>query len=654
MTRPFTLTLFSCCILLLFSTGCPQPPEPPLTLEITAPRDGASVGQTFFVQWASRWDGEFAVMLDGHQVAMVTGSPVELREVPTGQRTVAIYAARAGQLYSLTDQITVTVRDRPAPVTALVEWIRELLRQRLPRERAAEAAVVADVFADAAERIDRLRDPLNYDGPFRPQQWIDQLTRETQERLGASWSTWQPIVGEIYAELNRRGQLPDDDPLRIGGSIYDVGLVAEQVATAARMHATPAPTQHFRTRPTSVLVTHRLPASMRPPATPDENCLWRYAGVAPPDRDSDGLLRSVPELTPDQLAIAYERGFIGAHIDAAEQPAWSRELGKEGERRFLAESPEGLLSDSSFPAEFSGEGQGQRAVWWNYAMRFCGDPTRIYEIQQITGNCVEASNGDVTFTHMLGVSVFLLGEAYDWAGAGSSVFYAWRGHRGSGMNLGTAAAAHQRHGHAIRRDYGSVDLRDSRTDQTVGMNHWRDPARSLAELWAATREKPIGRVARFNGGASEAMDVLYVGGALHTGSNYTAARNGDPVSSRARIGAHAQTCVGYDDTDEFRQWYAGQTGKRLTEPVFVFVQTWGNLQYVQRNWPEHLWGRMPQGAFVLAWSDARHLIQGTTYAYWPEGLHGLPPRQLLWRVATATGATAEREPIEQQHWALAP
>nr|MCU0871964.1 hypothetical protein [Pirellulaceae bacterium] len=192
------------------------------------------------------------------------------------------------------------------------------------------------------------------------------------------------------------------------------------------------------------------------------------------------------------------------------------------------------------------------------------------------------------------------------------------------------------HGYAVRKEYcgGKYDLRDTEADQRFGMQYWRNPERELADFLAETRQSPSGKIARLDEDATEESirstlkAVLRAGGVLHTGSTATAAKNGDPVSGPANIGAHAQTCFGFDDTDEFRSWYQTKTGKRLTEEVYLFDQTHGAVNYVRSNWPSHLWGQPTQGIFVLPWQYAKRLILSTCFCYWPD-LGGATPDQVF-------------------------
>jgi hypothetical protein len=93
---------------------------------------------------------------------------------------------------------------------------------------------------------------------------------------------------------------------------------------------------------------------------------------------------------------------------------------------------------------------------------------------------------------------------------------------------------------------------------------------------------------------------MYAGHFIITGSTITSSATGDPVSSAAGVGGHAQAMIGMDDTDEFREWYRQTTGKTLNDWVGIFNQSWplGACTKVS-NWPRDLWGPMPYGAFVL-------------------------------------------------------
>ena len=123
------------------------------------------------------------------------------------------------------------------------------------------------------------------------------------------------------------------------------------------------------------------------------------------------------------------------------------------------------------------------------------------------------------------------------------------------------------------------------------------------------------------------MDLLYLGHFVGHGSNYTARSYGDPVSGLTSIGGHAQALIGYDDTDEFRDYYKERTGKTLREAVFINAQSWGDWNRVE-NWPEHLWGAKPQGAWVVTESSMSRIVRQWGDCYAISNVLGFPARNL--------------------------
>lgn len=347
----------------------------------------------------------------------------------------------------------------------------------------------------------------------------------------------------------------------------------------------------------------------------------------------------LPERLRSKIPLSQQSGtFHAAGLAARQLPVvnvflpdsdapWARDIARYERDRFRHEVST-WSATGSFRAAASGA--GKRAVNWNYALRFAD----AYLIQQITGNCVFASLGDVGITTLLAYLIFARQQPIAWEGVGGSAFYCFRGHSGQGASLASAAAAHAQYGYPLRKVYcgGKYDLRTTQADQQFGINNWRSqPADFLAET-----SLKIGRVAELDA-ATEAeaqqlvMDCLQSGGIVHTGSTHTAAKDGDPVSSGARIGAHAQVCFGYDDTQEFRDRYKATTGKTLAEAVYFFDQTHGPVQYVRSNWMADLHGRQTQGMFVLPWRHARNLILSTCYLYWPDEMTGTPAPPVTWQ-----------------------
>jgi len=519
---------------------------------------------------------------------------------PAGTPALLLIAIVVGYLLFSGKQPAPEPPPGPDP-TPLVEFVRARAVQVSGATAAAERAALAQNYAAVAAEIQTLVDPLSSSTLKRPANAIARVAVLNQNTLGARASAWMPFFDALAARLEQM-----DAAGQIERSIYAVGEVYAQVAAG------------LSGEPRGVS-----------PGVDTGDTIGHVAQTA-----AVRLCAGEPKYDPER---EYTSGReIGVYLDQPGQPTWARSAARAGEAEFFEAG--GERSAAAFPRSFLGEGAGKRAVYWNYALRFDGDPLPLFAIKQITGNCVEASNGDVTLTHLLGVSIFLLRQPYEFEGPGSVLFYSRRGHCGKGMDLSIAAKAHLEDGAAWRKVYlgGKYDLRDSIADQQLAMaaKHCRNPKSTLADLWPECRKTPVGNVARFTGTAAEAMDILFAGGALHTGSTATASRNGDPVSSGANVGAHAQTCIGYDDTDEFRAWYQQTTGKPLSEPVFVFDQTWGDAPYIQKNWPAHLWGKPTPGMFVLRWSDAKRLIGSTCYAYWPD-LRGVTPAALQWRLTHA-------------------
>lgn len=477
----------------------------------------------------------------------------------------------------------------PTPGT-LAAAVRTLYKQHVKGRTAAdEAAALAGNYRALATEIETLLDPLATSDLIRPQDAVNRAAADNATILGPRRPAWDRFFEGLAQELSTRERTGE-----IERSIYSVGEAFAHIAEG-------------------LTLTRDLTRS-----------------------DATHQIRLCAHTTEKRVESDYLNGYVGAYIDAPSMPQHIRAEARKGDAAFAAQAGDQTYTSAAFPSTWRGSGAGKRAVYWNYALRFDRDPTPLFAINQITGNCVAASIGDVGFTHLQGVAIFLLRKPFAWRAGGSTAFYMFRGHGGAGMSLGIAAAAHQRYGFPVRDTYceGRYDLRDANADQRFGMEHWRQQP---ADFLSATSQQPIGQVAVFRGDSSEAMDILYAGGFLNTGSTTTAAKNGDPISGPAPVGAHAQTCVGYDDTAEFRAWYQDRTGKRLTEPVLMFDQTWGNTQYVRSNWPAHLWGKPTPGMFVLRWSDATRLIKSTCYAYWPD-LTGFTPQELEWRFSNARQA----------------
>jgi hypothetical protein len=197
------------------------------------------------------------------------------------------------------------------------------------------------------------------------------------------------------------------------------------------------------------------------------------------------------------------------------------------------------------------------------------------------------------------------GEAHRYeARPGTWSIYAYRGSRSdSGMTLADVARALHTGGIGLEKTYPGYDLSTQALDEAAGVKWGTGLPKDLAALIAHDLIEQVSEVQE----TDAVLDILNAGHFILTGSTRTAGGAGDPVSPIGPVGAHAQALIGYDDTEEFREWYAQKTGKTLTEGVLIFDQSWGDWLKVT-NWPEHLWGPKPEGAFVLKISQGMQLV----------------------------------------------
>ena len=307
----------------------------------------------------------------------------------------------------------------------------------------------------------------------------------------------------------------------------------------------------------------------------------------------------------------YEAGSHYCFVDVDGVPGWMRKI----EARALAEftfNVDNPALSNVFPSELYGTGKGKRATNYRY---YTKAHTDAWKMSQSYGNCTA-----VSLAELMGASWefdrVVKGEAHipmEYR-PGSALYYAARGHRGQGMALSTAGNCAVKVGISLRKPYcnGEYDLSDENDDEAYG-NKWYRGAPDCVVDEVKTGGK-IATYKRFDGDDQTVLDTLYNGAFLHNGSTNTGG-DGDPVGRLKRIGGHAQGIIGYDDTDEFREFYQEKTGKRLREAVVIWDQTWGNWNSVS-NWPEHLWGEKPEGAWVITLSDTMKMVRQGTYVCW--------------------------------------
>lgn len=328
---------------------------------------------------------------------------------------------------------------------------------------------------------------------------------------------------------------------------------------------------------------------------------------------------------PDQIDWAkdYADGLIGCVTDSTELSEPMRRTARWERDAFRRETlrPRFETHVRATPGDpFVGSGKGKRALLYINYMKL--DKTALTG-NQGTGSCVGwACRGGGGC--LIG-SEIAAGEPHRYKGRpGIAVIYGSRGHTGQGMSVWRAARVVTEDGVQLMIVYcdGKYDLRSEGDDEGAGMRWGRTgPPRDILD---AIKGNVITTASEVNG-IESAMDALYNGYPIQCGSSRTAYRTGDPISRYGSLANHSEAIIGYDDTDEFRDFYRDKTGKRITGPVFIWDQSWGNWNTVT-NWPP-FWGSKPQGVFVLTGDDTRKKFN-PAIAY--SNFEGFPRRVIDW------------------------
>lgn len=318
---------------------------------------------------------------------------------------------------------------------------------------------------------------------------------------------------------------------------------------------------------------------------------------------------SIDHLLPESEKI--EAGKLNSHprlgiyLDIPEQPEWARRIARWAKDEARANVRCTWRTEDAIPGKLQGVGKGKRALLFALAMRI--SPTLFKGAQQFN-NCAawcKRANAGCAMAYDIAAK----GDLQEYpADPGTAVCWSFRGSRyDTGMTLDQCVWVAHNCGIQLRTSYlgGKYDLTKQADDENSGYKWGGFGApKDLLEAIAANRIEQVGEVSE----EQAVQDALYLGGSIMTGSSYTA-RDGDPISPLTTIGGHAQALIGYDDTDEFRAWYKQVTGKTLTDWVGVFDQSWYPNWITVEDWPEHLWGPRPEGAFVLTGQDTMKLIR---------------------------------------------
>ena len=298
-------------------------------------------------------------------------------------------------------------------------------------------------------------------------------------------------------------------------------------------------------------------------------------------------------------------GQIGVYLDIDGMPDWARKIARYDRDQMKAECRCEWKVEAAIPSKLHGIGKGKRALTFKLIMDI--SPSSLAGAQQFN-NCL-AWNFRANMAGIMAHDIMAKFDPQEWpADPGTAVCYAFRGSRGdTGMTLDRGAWVAHNCGIQLRKSYcgGKYDFSSQKADEDAGYKWGGTGApKDLLDELAANKVEQIGEVVE----EQAVLDALYLGGSIMTGSGLTSG-NGDPIGNLTRIGGHAQALLGYDDTDEFRKWYRDTTGKTLDDWVGIFDQSWYPNWIAMKNWPEHLWGPRPEGAFVLKGADAMQLIR---------------------------------------------
>ncbi len=314
-----------------------------------------------------------------------------------------------------------------------------------------------------------------------------------------------------------------------------------------------------------------------------------------------------------EIIAAYSAGFQGC-FNTRSGPAWCRELAAY-DRDCLREAVGDYTAAEVIPSRYQGSGAGKRACHWNHILAI--NPLALSGSQDY-GNCTSWMTREGV-EHTLGVDIAIKGDLHEYRGrTGTAVTYGGRQSRGQGMTLARAMWIIANHGIAQEKTYcgGKYDLASEDADEAAG-NRW-GASGVPADLLAEIEGDRIATVVEISSTA-EAMDALYGGAAVGHGSTLTARTGNRLISPLMSIGGHAQALLGYDDTDEFRQWYRETAGQAISGPVFINDQSWGANwnNFDVALWPTDLWGERPEGAWVLTECDMQQVISqwGDCYAW---------------------------------------
>ena len=327
--------------------------------------------------------------------------------------------------------------------------------------------------------------------------------------------------------------------------------------------------------------------------------------------------------TPISIYKAYKEGHVGCFLDDPALPSEVRfkaryERSKALESSTLPHVEDGL---STIRSENPG-GEGECAFPWHLYTKLdkMEADGKAMQGNQLTGDCTSWGTGcaiDIErATAILEGGEF---ESYK-AQRCTATIYAWRGHRGAGMSVATAARAANKYGVGVEAEYvgGKYDLRDYKEYVKLGMN-WGGQG-TPADLQEETKQNTVKTVSSVQD-MEAFMDLLQNGYGCAVGSMLGVADTGAPVSRRSGSWSHCMCVVGYEGRPEILE----SIGQK--KPVFFWDQSWGiwnSISKIPDDWKP--WG---EGMFCLNWDDTWWALKnGDNWTF--SDFNGFPTRKIKW------------------------
>ena len=328
----------------------------------------------------------------------------------------------------------------------------------------------------------------------------------------------------------------------------------------------------------------------------------------------------------DVLERIYRDGFAGCFLEEWETASNLTRVAKWDRDEFMYDTP-GKRKWFSDVVDSLGDGDGECHIntkpafeAWQRDGQGDRHPFRIY---QDYGDCVDASLVEL-FAQFLGVrsndptsrEVFRYLPAF--------YAYAERGYCQHGWTLSAAATVYRRIGLCLAKQIevagNTLDWRaEDASENAVAREYCRRGLPTWLTEWTAkTFPFEDGAITRFDCDRTSLKKLFAAGGGLHTGGTRTSGSSKPFVVGR--VGPHAQSFVGYDDSEQCRQFYTS-LGFRYKDDDFPVVahQTWGggwSKEVGDPYWPSW-WGPKPQGAWVWLASQLCDHLGGGSYAYLP-------------------------------------